>query len=96
MQTDEIYKEMLSVLVDLQESASYWSEYDVPIGIVERINSVVEKAQGEMAMADEVTRILEADEDICPRCGQPIDLTQLHWYDYELDAPVHRSCEAGE
>jgi len=58
MQTDEIYKEMLAVLEDLQKTASYWSEYDVPLGIVERINSVVEKAKG--------------------------------------DAPVHRSCEAGE
>lgn len=36
--------DMLSVLLELQESASYWSEYDVPIGIVDRINSVIGKA----------------------------------------------------
>lgn len=36
--------EMLSVLLELQESAYYWSEYDVPLGIVERINSVINKA----------------------------------------------------
>ncbi len=37
---------MLGVLQDLQESASYWSEYDVPIGIVERINAAISKATG--------------------------------------------------
>jgi hypothetical protein len=36
--------EMLAILIDLQESASYWSEYDVPLGIVERINEAVRKA----------------------------------------------------
>ena len=28
-------QQMYSLLKELQESASYWSEYDVPIGIVE-------------------------------------------------------------
>lgn len=36
--------ELLAVLQDLQQSASYWSEYDVPIGIVDRINAVIKKA----------------------------------------------------
>ena len=36
--------DMLSVLLDLKESASYWSEYDVPIGIVDRINFAIAKA----------------------------------------------------
>ena len=36
--------DMLNVLLELQESASYWSEYDVPIGIVDRINSAIKKA----------------------------------------------------
>ncbi len=104
MQTDEIYKEMLSVLEDLQESASYWSEYDVPVGIVERINSVVEKAKGEIMQDDCLKRLVTAaldrvfidHEDTCPRCGQTIDLTKPYGYDYELDAPGHRNCEAGE
>lgn len=38
--------EMLATLEALQESAAYWSEYDVPVGIVERINEVVAKAKG--------------------------------------------------
>lgn len=36
--------EMLAVLQELAESAHYWSEYDVPLGIVDRINDVIRKA----------------------------------------------------
>ena len=36
---------MYSVLKELQESASYWSEYDVPLGIVDRINDVLNKIE---------------------------------------------------
>ena len=36
---------MYSVLKELQESASYWSEYDVPLGIVDRINDVLNKVE---------------------------------------------------
>jgi hypothetical protein len=36
--------ELLSIVLELQESASYWSEYDVPIGIVERIDNAIKKA----------------------------------------------------
>jgi hypothetical protein len=39
--------ELLAVLEELRESASYWSEYDVPLGIVERIESAIAKARGE-------------------------------------------------
>ena len=39
--------EMLVVLEELRESASYWSEYDVPLGIVEKIESAIRKARGE-------------------------------------------------
>ena len=38
--------EMLDVLIELQECAQYWSEYDVPIGIVDRLNAIIEKAKG--------------------------------------------------
>jgi len=31
----------LAVLLELKESASYWSEYDVPIGIHERIDEAI-------------------------------------------------------
>ena len=40
--------EMLDILVELQECAQYWSEYDVPIGIVDRLNAVIEKAKGDV------------------------------------------------
>lgn len=40
--------ELLQLVIDLQESASYWSEYDVPIGIVDRINTAIAKATGEI------------------------------------------------
>lgn len=43
---NEINAEMLAVLKELQESAAYWSEYDVPIGIVDRINQAIAKAEG--------------------------------------------------
>ena len=38
--------ELLAVLQELQESAAYWSEYDVPLGIVSRINNAIAKAIG--------------------------------------------------
>ena len=41
--------DLLAVLQELQESASYWSEYDVPLGIVDRINATIQKATGEKA-----------------------------------------------
>ena len=37
--------QMYSVLKELQESASYWSEYDVPLGIVDRINDGLNKIE---------------------------------------------------
>lgn len=37
---------MLAALQELAESAAYWSEYDVPLGIVDRINVAIAKAEG--------------------------------------------------
>lgn len=37
---------LLSVLQELEESADYWSEYDVPLGIVDRINAAISAATG--------------------------------------------------
>lgn len=37
--------EMLDVLERLEESSEYWSEYDVPIGIVAEIKAVLKKAR---------------------------------------------------
>lgn len=36
--------QLLAVLEELSESAAYWSEYDVPIGIVDRINDAIATA----------------------------------------------------
>ena len=38
--------DMLDVLKELEESAEYWSDYDVPVGIVDRINAAIAKAEG--------------------------------------------------
>lgn len=34
---------LLTVAKELQESAAYWSEYDVPLGIVDRLNAAIAK-----------------------------------------------------
>lgn len=39
--------DMLKMLLELQECAEYWSEYDVPLGIVGRLNETIRKARGE-------------------------------------------------
>jgi hypothetical protein len=39
--------DMLEVLEELDESAYYWSQYDVPVGIHDRIKSAIAKAKGE-------------------------------------------------
>ena len=44
--------DLLTILKELEESASYWSEYDVPLGVVERIRSVIKKAGGAIPSAD--------------------------------------------
>ena len=38
--------ELLAVVQELRESAGYWSEYDVPCGIVERMDAALAKALG--------------------------------------------------
>lgn len=43
----EVNAELFGLVKDLQESASYWSEYDVPLGIVDRINLAISKTTGE-------------------------------------------------
>jgi len=43
----KVNAELFQLVKDLQESASYWSEYSVPLGIVDRINAAIQKATGE-------------------------------------------------
>ena len=38
--------EMLSICAELQESAEYWSEYDVPLGIVDRLKAAIASVKG--------------------------------------------------
>lgn len=37
--------DLLAVAKELEESASYWSEYDVPLGIVDRLRAAIAKAE---------------------------------------------------
>ena len=40
-------KAMLTVLEEVEECSRYWSEYDVPIGLHDRILSAIAKGRGE-------------------------------------------------
>jgi hypothetical protein len=48
--------QMYSVLKELQESAYYWSEYDVPLGIVDRINEVLGNVEAKKMTRKEYQR----------------------------------------
>ena len=37
--------DLLAVVEELLESAEYWSEYDVPLGIVDRMKAAIDKAK---------------------------------------------------
>jgi len=38
--------DLLAVVKELEESAGYWGEYDVPVGIVDRLRAAIFKATG--------------------------------------------------
>jgi hypothetical protein len=38
--------DLLSVCKELAASAAYWGDYDVPLGIVDRLNAAIAKAEG--------------------------------------------------
>jgi hypothetical protein len=38
--------DLLTICEELQESAEYWSEYFVPLGIVERLDSAIARVKG--------------------------------------------------
>ena len=38
--------ELLPICEELRESAEYWSEYDVPLGIVERLTAAIARVKG--------------------------------------------------
>ena len=41
----EVNADLLAVVKELETSASYWSEYDVPLGIVDRLRAAIAKAE---------------------------------------------------
>jgi hypothetical protein len=43
--------DLLAVVQELEQSAEYWSEYDVPLGIVDRLRAAIAKATGEPSKA---------------------------------------------
>ena len=45
-QVREVNADLLKICLELQECARYWSDYDVPLGIVERLNAAITKATG--------------------------------------------------
>jgi len=48
---------LLAVAQELAASAAYWSEYDVPLGIVARLDAAIERATGEMKCAMSVEQV---------------------------------------
>ena len=57
----------LAVLQELKECASYWSEYDVPIGIHERIDEAIAEllAQPEHIKEREGSGNMISTDDVC-------------------------------
>ena len=39
------HERLLSVVKELSDSAAYWSEYDVPLGIVDRLRAAIANAE---------------------------------------------------
>lgn len=60
--------DLLAVCLDLVESAEYWGEYDVPIGIVDRLNAAIAKAGGAALRTPERCQWTE-DEAWATGCG---------------------------
>ena len=72
----------LTVLLELKESASYWSDYDVPIGIHERIEEAILEltAKPEPFKPDWVS-YRQGLEDGAADKAKPIDNEELEvWY----------------
>lgn len=44
---NDAFSQMLKVLEEVKECSYYWSEYDVPLGLHERIDNALKAARGE-------------------------------------------------
>ena len=61
--------DLLAVCEDLVESAEYWGEYDVPIGIVDRLNAAIAKAGGTALRTPDRCQWQEDGEAWVTQCG---------------------------
>lgn len=69
--------DLLAVCADLVESAEYWGEYDVPIGIVDRLNAAIAKAGGTALRTPESCHWQKGDWLWDTGCGQCFDLQPI-------------------
>lgn len=69
--------DLLAVCEELVESAEYWSEYDVPIGIVDRINAAIAKAGGTALRTPDRCHWQKGDYLWDTACGQCFDLQPI-------------------
>lgn len=61
--------DLLAVCSELVESAEYWGEYDVPIGIVARLNAAIAKAGGTALRTPDRCQWTEDGEAWATQCG---------------------------
>lgn len=80
--------DLLEVLQELRESAEYWSEYDVPCGVVEKMDAALSKVYG-MTANGALTALSETRGDTQPRTrkeGQPLYVTPIAAQATEIEA----------
>lgn len=65
--------ELLKICEELAESAEYWSEYSVPLGIVDRLNAVIAKAGGTALRTPDRCQWVKDGEQWNTACGTPSD-----------------------
>ncbi len=61
--------DLLAICLELVESAEYWGEYDVPIGIVDRLNAAIAKAGGSALRTPDRCQWTEDSEAWATGCG---------------------------
>ena len=67
--------DLLAVCHELVESAEYWSEYDVPIGIVDRLNAAIAKAGGTALRTPDQCQWTDDGECWTTACGRLFQIT---------------------
>lgn len=64
-----VNQELLAVLKELEESSSYWGEYDVPLGIHDRIKQAIANAQAQQDDAWLKDAVIVLEEGAEPMVG---------------------------